>query len=248
MQWLIGFLLLLLVIHYRRHLCKKCLISHRQTKTFTVHTSTGLQLKANTSPKPSTPCYYCDISNLSWPMTGLMIMFPVLFQPQITANSVIRGLLCQPSSGPLTVCWPGAIFSHLRYAWTLGLSSATNSLQKSLEDCNCQSRPSSSCCGHCEAMFLVLITVLALRFIRIPFFVITVTHWGPLKTGDYDCSQHPLQVIWHLNQVPLFWVDPLPQLYLGWKDLSSHWLLCSLPALFDSVLGGRTCHFIHFLI
>ncbi len=87
-------------------LCKK-LISHWQTKAFTVHTSTALQLKADTSPKPSTPCYYCDISNLSLPMTGLMIMFPVLFQPQITANSVIRGLLwplCQPSSGPLTVC------------------------------------------------------------------------------------------------------------------------------------------------
>lgn len=82
----------------------KKLISHSQTKTFTVHTSTALQLKTDTSPKPSTPCYYCDISNLSWPMTGLMIMFPVLFQPQITANSVIRGLLCQPSSGPLTIC------------------------------------------------------------------------------------------------------------------------------------------------
>lgn len=40
-----------------------------------------------------------------------MIMFPVLFQPQITPNSVIRDLLwllCQPNSGPLTVCWPGA--------------------------------------------------------------------------------------------------------------------------------------------
>lgn len=88
-------------------LYKKKLISQRQTKAFTVHTSTELQLKADTSPKPSTPCYYCDISNLSLPMTGLMIMFPVLFQPQITANSVIRGLLwplCQPSSGPLTVC------------------------------------------------------------------------------------------------------------------------------------------------
>lgn len=29
--------------------------SHRQTKTFSVHTSTALQLKADTSPKPSTP-------------------------------------------------------------------------------------------------------------------------------------------------------------------------------------------------
>lgn len=87
-------------------LCKM-LISHRQTKAFTVHTPTALQLKADTSPKPSTPCYYCHISNLSLPMTGLVIMFPVLFQPQITANSVIRGLLwplCQPSSGPLAVC------------------------------------------------------------------------------------------------------------------------------------------------
>lgn len=85
--------------------CKE-LISPRQTKAFTVHTSTALQLKTDTSPKLSTPCYYCDISNLSLPMTGLMIMFPVLFQPQITANSVIRGLiwpLCKPSSGPLTV-------------------------------------------------------------------------------------------------------------------------------------------------
>lgn len=91
-------------------LCKN-LISHRRTKAFTVHTSTSLQLKANTSPKPSIPCYYGDIFNLSLPMTGLVIMFPVLFQLQITANSVIRGLLwplCQPSSGPLTVCWPGA--------------------------------------------------------------------------------------------------------------------------------------------
>lgn len=35
-------------------LCKK-LISHSQTKAFTVHTSTALQLKADTSPKPSTP-------------------------------------------------------------------------------------------------------------------------------------------------------------------------------------------------
>lgn len=148
----------------------KKLISHRQTKTFTVHTSTALQLKADTSPKPSTPCYYCDISNLSWPMTGLMIMFPVLFQPQITANSVIRGLLCQPSSGPLTICWPGAVFSQLRYAWTLGLSSKTNSLQKSLEDSKCQSRHSSSRCGHCEAMVPRLIAVLTLRFFHIPFF------------------------------------------------------------------------------
>lgn len=177
-------------------------------------------------------------------MTGLMIMFPVLFQPQITANSVIRGLLCQPCSGPLTGYWPGAIFSHLQYAWTLGLSSATNSLPKTRGS----QRPSSSWRGHCEAMFLFLITVLALHFFCIPFFVKTVTHWGTLKTGDYDRFQHPLQVIWHLNQVPLFWLDPLPQLYLGWKYLSSHWLLCSLPSLFNSLLGGRTCHFIHFLI
>lgn len=34
---------------------KKKLISHRKTKTFTVHTSTVPQLKADTSPKPSTP-------------------------------------------------------------------------------------------------------------------------------------------------------------------------------------------------
>lgn len=228
----------------------KKLISHSQTKTFTVHTSTALQLKTDTSPKPSTPCYYCDISNLSWPMTGLMIMFPVLFQPQITANSVIRGLLCQPSSGPLTICWPGAVFSQLRYAWTLGLSSKTNSLQKSLEDCNCQSRPSSSWCSHCEAMVPRLIAVLTLRFFHIPFFLVvrTVTHWGTLKTGDYGHFQPPLQVIWHLNQVPLFWLDPLPQLYLGWKDLSSHWLLCSMPAPLDNLLGGRTCHFTRLLI
>lgn len=87
-------------------LCKK-LIPRRQTKACTVHTSTALQLKADISPKPSTPCYYCDISNLSLPMTGLMIMFLVLFQPQITPNSVIRVLLwppCQPSSRPLIVC------------------------------------------------------------------------------------------------------------------------------------------------
>lgn len=84
-----------------------------------MQTSTALQLKADTSPKPSTPCYYCDISNLSLPMTGLMIMFPVFFQPQITANSVIRGLLCQPSSGPLTVCRPGAVFSQCLDLWAL---------------------------------------------------------------------------------------------------------------------------------
>lgn len=152
-------------------LCKK-LISHRQTKTFTVHTSTALQLKADTSPKPSTPCYYCDISNLSLPMTGLMIMFPVLFQPQITANSVIRGLLwplCQPSSGPSTVCWPGAVFTQLRYAWTFGLSSGTNSLRKPKEHYSCQSRLSSSWRGHCEATVPHLITVLTLRLFHIPF-------------------------------------------------------------------------------
>lgn len=97
--------------------------------TITVHTFTALQLKADTSPKPSTP-YYCDISNLSWPMTGLMIMFPVLFQLQITANSVITGLLCQPSSGPLTVGWPGAVFSPLQSAWTWGVDSPTKSLKK----------------------------------------------------------------------------------------------------------------------
>lgn len=102
-------------------------------------TFTVLQLKADTLPQPSTPCYYCDISNLSWPMTGLMIVFPVLFQPQITANSVIRGLLCQPSSGPLTVCWPGAVFPELR---SLEFGSTTNSLQNSLEDCHCHWRPS----------------------------------------------------------------------------------------------------------
>lgn len=51
-------------------------------------------------------------------MTGLMIMLPVLFQLQITPNSVITGLCCQPSSGPLTVCWPGAVFSPLQSAWT----------------------------------------------------------------------------------------------------------------------------------
>lgn len=226
----------------------KKLISHRQTKAFTVHTCTVLQLKADTSPKPSTPCYYDDISNLSLPMTGLMIMFPVLFQPQITANSVIRGLLCQPSSGPLTVCWPGAVFSQLRYAWTFGLSSDTNSLCKSRERHGCQSRLSSSWCGHCEPRFLIL-SWSWLYFFHIPFFFgRTVTHWGPLKTGDYDHFQPPLQVIWHLNHVPLFWLDPLPQLYFGWKDLSSHWLLCSMPALFDNLLGGRTHHLMCLLI
>lgn len=117
--------------------------SHRQTKTFSVHTSTALQLKTDTSPKPSnpSPCYYCDISNLSWPMTGLMIMFPVLFQPQITANSVIRGLLCQPSSGPLTICWPGgvrgnggSVFSKLQYArtWRAQLKKNTRQLTETL--------------------------------------------------------------------------------------------------------------------
>lgn len=107
------------------------LISHRQTKAFTVHTSTALQLKTDTSPKPFTPRYYCDISNLSLPMTGLMIMFPVLFQPQITANSVIRGLmwpLCKPSSGPLTVYWPGAVLAPLRYAWAFRLGSDIKTL------------------------------------------------------------------------------------------------------------------------
>lgn len=136
---------------------KKTLISHRQTKAFTVHTSTAL-LKVDTSPKPSAPCYYCDISNLSLPMTGLMIMFPVLFQPQITANSVIRGLLCQPSSGPLTVCWPEAVFLQLWYAWTFWLSSGTNGLRKSMEHYICQSWLSSNWCGRCESTVPRLIT------------------------------------------------------------------------------------------
>lgn len=98
-----------------------------------------------------------------------MIMFPVLFQPQITANSVITGLLCQPSSGPLTVCWPGAVFSQLRYAWAFGLSSGTNSLRKSTGHYSCQWRLASSWRGHCEATAPHLITVLTPLLFHIPF-------------------------------------------------------------------------------
>ena len=152
-----------------------------------------------------------------------MIMFPVLFQPQITANSVIRSLLCQPSSGPLTVFRPGAVFSQCLDLWALLRHQQLTEVYRSLQ------LPIKALVT--EATVLCLINFLTLDFCHIPFFVITVTQWGPLKTGDYDRFQAPLQVIWHLNQVPLFWLDPLPQLYLGWKDLSSHWLLCSLPAL-----------------
>lgn len=154
-----------------------------------------------------------------------MIMFPVVFQPQITTNSVIRGLLwplCQPSSGPLTVCWPRAVFSQLRYACTFGLSSGTVYKIKSREYSSCQSRLPSGWRCHCEATVPYLITVLTRHYFRIPFL---------LELSLTEGLQTPLQVIWHLNQVLLFWLDPLPQLYLVWKDLSSHRLFCSVLAL-----------------
>lgn len=202
-----------------------------------------LQLKADTSPKPSTPCYYCDISNLSLPMTGLMIMFPVLFQPQITANSVIRELLwplCQPSSGPLTVCWPGAVFSQLRYACTFGAQLRHRQRMKIWRVLQLPIEAFKSLIwslwSHCSSAY----DSLTLCFFRIPFFVRSVTHWDPLKTGDYDHFQPPPQVIWHLNLVPLFWLDPLPQLYFGLKgSFLTLTALLNACSLFDNQLGGR---------
>lgn len=135
-----------------------------------MHTFTALQLKADTSPKPSTP-YYCDIFNLSQPMTGLMIMFPVLFQLQITANSVITGLLCQPSSGPLTVCWPGAVLStpvclDLGGVWISNQELKKNTTENGL---------------LIATMLMVNPCILFLSLL----FCWNISHWGSLKTGDY---------------------------------------------------------------
>lgn len=198
-------------------------------------------------------CSWKRIPHLSPPPPAITVISPIcLCQWQVSWSCSLysfshKSLLivsleaccASPALGP----WQSADLgpSSLN-AWTFGLCLGTNSLQKSIEHYSCQSRLWSL-----KPWFLV-VSVLTLGFCHIPFFVITVTQWGPLKTGDYDRFQAPLQVIWHLNQVPLFWLDPLPQLYLGWKDLSSHWLLCSLPALFDNLLGGRTCHLMRLLL
>lgn len=200
-----------------RNILGKKLIAHRQTKTFTVHTSTVVQLKANTLPKPSTPCYYCDIFNLSLPMTGLMIMFPVLFQPQITANSVIKGLLwplCQPSSGPLTVSWPEASLLKAPACVNLWVQRAYGNLEGTAA-----ASPDFQVAVVVAVKSVIsrLIAIFNVHFFCIAFLLelsltdLLIMNW----TG-------------HLNQVPLFWLDPLPRLYLGWKDLSSHF--CPVPA------------------
>lgn len=168
-----------------------------------MNTFTALQLKADSSPKPSTP-YYCDISNLSQPMTGLMIMFPVLFQPQITANSVITGLLCQPSSGPLTGCWPSSrlLTTPVCLGRGRGLRKPRASEKTTTENCN------SATVHHGLLITTVLVVNSRVLILSLLFLL---EHQSLRSSQDRRLSpfQPSQQVRWHLNQVSLFWLDPL---------------------------------------
>lgn len=152
-------------------------------------------------------------------MTGLMIMFPVLFQPQITANSIIKGLLwplCQPSSGPLTVSWPEASLLKAPACVNLWVQRAYGNLEGTAA-----ASPDFQVAAV-KSVFPRLITIFNVHFFCIAFLL-------ELSLTDLLSKQVIINWNGHLNQVPLFWLDPLPRLYLGWKDLSSHF--CPVPAL-----------------
>lgn len=145
----------------------------------------------------------------------------------------LEGCCASPALGPWQSADPGPSSRSSGMPGPLG-SAQTPTAYKNLESATAANQ------GFLVAdvvtvkpRFLVLSSSWLFTSFTYLFFVRAVTHWGPLTTGDYDRFQTPLQVIWHLNHVPLFWLDPLPQLYLGWKDLSSHWLLCSMAAVWQ---------------
>lgn len=215
------------------------LIAHRQTKTFTVHTSTALQLKANTSPKPSTPCYYCDIFNLSLPMTGLMIMFPVLFQPQITANSVIKGLLwplCQPSSGSLTVSWPGDSLLKAPACVNLWVQRAYGNLEGS----EAASQDFQAAVVTVKSDFPCLITIFNTHFSCVAFLSELYNCHSPIASPNFRTI---FNLHWTLKPSPivLTWSSSMALLRLKGSFIT---LLSCACSLFNSLFGGRTCHFV----
>lgn len=154
--------------------------SHKQRRLLCILSQhCSWKLIAHLSPPPP---HYCDISNLSQPMTGLMIMFPVLFQPQITANSVITGLLCQPSSGPLTGCWPSSRLLTTPVCLGRGPGALENQeLQKKTTTENCN----SATVHHGRLIATVLVVNSRVLILSLLFFFWNISHWGPHKTGDY---------------------------------------------------------------
>lgn len=172
-----------------------------------------------------------------------MLMFPVVFQPQITANSVIRRLLwplCQPGTGPLTVCWPGAILSQSQYARTFSALAPSTYKIKNLETTVADSHG---------------IQVVDMVTMKPLFFLSSMTHYyfcipflwevRAFKTGDnvffsnYNAGHLTLEP----SSIVLTWSSSTA--LRGLKgSIFTLTALFSVCSLFNNLLGGRTCHFV----
>lgn len=125
-----------------------------------MHTFTALQLKADTSPKPSTPITVISpICPSQWQVSWSCSLYSFSHKSLLIVS--LRGCCASPALG----LWQGAdlllVFSPLQSAWTWegGGKSLKKKHNRELQLCKCQSRTSHRHYAHGELTCPHLIAV-----------------------------------------------------------------------------------------